>query len=98
VHLLSSASPVDLVHGPRALLETVAADYGTAPDNSFELSFEAVEDGLKAQLAVRRVPAGPGRALTTRHDNKELLHQDTIDVTSQVAGVAWGPTKVSRGP
>jgi hypothetical protein len=85
VHLLSSASPVDLIHGPRALLETVAADYGTAPDNSFELSFKAVE-GLKAQLAVRRVPAGPGRALTTRHDNKELLHQDTIDVTSQVTG------------
>ncbi|WP_326826477.1 TetR/AcrR family transcriptional regulator C-terminal domain-containing protein [Streptosporangium sp. NBC_01756] len=43
----------------RARLEAAAvADYGAAPDNSFEFGLQAIFDGLEAQLAARRAPAG----------------------------------------
>jgi hypothetical protein len=34
----------------RARLGTAAADYGAAPDNSFEFGLQALLDGLEAQL------------------------------------------------
>ena len=34
----------------RARLDTAAAEYGAAPDNSFELGLQALLDGLEAQL------------------------------------------------
>ena len=38
----------------RARLETAAADYGAAPDNTFEFGLQAILDGLEAQLIARR--------------------------------------------
>jgi AcrR family transcriptional regulator len=35
----------------RARLQTAAADYGAAPDNSFEFGLHVILDGLEAQLA-----------------------------------------------
>jgi AcrR family transcriptional regulator len=35
----------------RARLDTAAADYGAAPDNTFEFGLEAILDGLEARLA-----------------------------------------------
>jgi AcrR family transcriptional regulator len=49
----------------RARLETAAADYGAAPDNSFEFGLQAILDGLEAQLTTRRTPAGQERAPAT---------------------------------
>jgi AcrR family transcriptional regulator len=40
----------------RARLETAAADYGAAPDNSFEFGLQALLDGLEAQLIAHRTP------------------------------------------
>jgi hypothetical protein len=34
----------------RARLETTAADYGAAPENSFEFGLQAILDGLQVQL------------------------------------------------
>jgi AcrR family transcriptional regulator len=42
----------------RARLGTAAADYGAAPDNSFEFGLKAILDGLEAQLVAR--PSRPG--------------------------------------
>lgn len=43
----------------RARLEAAAvADYGAAPDHSFEFGLQAIFDGLEAQLAARRAPVG----------------------------------------
>jgi AcrR family transcriptional regulator len=36
----------------RARLGTAAADYGAAPDNSFEFGLQAILDGLEAQLII----------------------------------------------
>jgi hypothetical protein len=44
-------------HRLRARLETAAADYGAAPDNSFEIGLQAILDGLEVHLAARRTPA-----------------------------------------
>src|SRR6266511_5063504 len=41
----------------RARLETAAADYGAAPDNTFEFGLQAILDGMEAQLIARRTPA-----------------------------------------
>jgi AcrR family transcriptional regulator len=41
----------------RARLDTAAADYGAAPDNSFEFGLQAILDGLEVLIA-RRAPAG----------------------------------------
>jgi AcrR family transcriptional regulator len=41
----------------RTRLETAAADYGAAPDDSFEFGLEAILDGLQAQLIARRTPS-----------------------------------------
>lgn len=38
----------------RARLDTAAADYGAAPDNSFEFGLQAILDGLEARLMGRR--------------------------------------------
>jgi hypothetical protein len=40
----------------RASLDTAAAaDYGAAPDNTFEFGLQAILDGLQAQLTARPV-------------------------------------------
>jgi hypothetical protein len=41
----------------RASLDTAAADYGAAPENTFEFGLQAILDGLEAKLIVRRTPA-----------------------------------------
>ena len=41
----------------RTRLDTTAADYSAAPDNSFEFGLQAILDGLQAQLTTRRTPA-----------------------------------------
>ncbi|MFC6015086.1 TetR/AcrR family transcriptional regulator C-terminal domain-containing protein [Plantactinospora solaniradicis] len=42
----------------RARLESAAAaEYGAAPDDSFEFGLRAIFDGLEAQFAARRAPA-----------------------------------------
>lgn len=49
----------------RARLETTAADYGAAPDNSFEFGLQAILDGMQAQLTARHAP--PERAAIPPH-------------------------------
>lgn len=46
----------------RARLETAAADYAVAPDNSFEFGLRAILDGIEAELITRRMPAGASNA------------------------------------
>jgi AcrR family transcriptional regulator len=41
----------------RARLDTAAADYGAAPEDTFEFGLQAILDGLQAQLIARRTPA-----------------------------------------
>ncbi len=41
----------------RARLETTAADYGAAPEKSFEFGLQAILDGLQAQLITHRTPS-----------------------------------------
>jgi AcrR family transcriptional regulator len=42
----------------RARLQTAAAGYGAAPDNTFEFGLQAILDGLQARLTARCTPAG----------------------------------------
>ncbi len=42
----------------RARLETAAADYGAAPENTFEFGLQAILHGLEAQLIASCTPAG----------------------------------------
>jgi hypothetical protein len=39
-------------------LDTATADYGAAPEGSFEFGFQAILDGLEAQLTASHTPAG----------------------------------------
>ena len=41
----------------RARLQTAAAGYGAAPDNTFEFGLQAILDGLQARLTARCTPA-----------------------------------------
>ena len=41
----------------RVRLETAAADYGAAPEGSFEFGLQAILDGLEATLPIRRPSA-----------------------------------------
>jgi AcrR family transcriptional regulator len=41
----------------RARLETTAADYGAAPEKSFEFGLQAILDGLQSQLITHRTPS-----------------------------------------
>jgi AcrR family transcriptional regulator len=55
----------------RARLGTAAAaDYGAAPDNSFEFGLQAILDGLEAQLIARRTPAGQNARKPHRRDQE----------------------------
>ena len=42
----------------RTRLDTAAADYGAAPEHSFEFGLQAILDGLEAQLVAPGTPAG----------------------------------------
>jgi AcrR family transcriptional regulator len=42
----------------RASLDTAAADYGAAPENTFEFGLQAILDGLQARLDARRERLG----------------------------------------
>lgn len=42
----------------RARLAAASADYGAAPEGSFEFGLQAILDGLEAQLTTCRAPAG----------------------------------------
>jgi hypothetical protein len=42
----------------RDRLDTPAADYGAAPEHSFEFGLHAILDGLEAQLIAQGTPAG----------------------------------------
>ena len=54
----------------RARLGTAAADYGAAPDNSFEFGLQAILDGLRAQLTTRRTPADQNARKPPHHDQE----------------------------
>ena len=45
----------------RARLDTAAADYGAAPENSFDFGLQAILDGLQDQLAPTASSLGDGR-------------------------------------
>ncbi|TAU90824.1 TetR/AcrR family transcriptional regulator [Rhizobium leguminosarum] len=47
----------------RARLETAAAGYAAAPDNSFEFGLKALLDGIEAQLEMPSMPSGVSEAL-----------------------------------
>jgi AcrR family transcriptional regulator len=54
----------------RARLGTAAADYGAAPDNTFEFGIQAILDGLEAHLVARRAPADRNARTSARHDQE----------------------------
>jgi AcrR family transcriptional regulator len=49
----------------RARLAAASADYGAAPEGSFEFGLQAILDGLEAQLTACRTPAGQDRPPAT---------------------------------
>jgi|SRR5271166_1705674 len=49
----------------RARLAAASADYGAAPEGSFEFGLQAILDGLEAQLTTCRTPAGQDRPQVT---------------------------------
>jgi AcrR family transcriptional regulator len=50
----------------RARLETAAADYGAAPENSFEFGLQAILDGLEVKLAARGTSVGQNAPKSVR--------------------------------
>jgi AcrR family transcriptional regulator len=54
----------------RTRLDTAAADYGAAPEHSFEFGLQAILDGLEAQLLTRRTPADQNARTPLRHDQE----------------------------
>lgn len=54
----------------RARLDTAAADFAAAPDNTFEFGLQAILDGLQAQLITRRTPADQNARKPRRHDRE----------------------------
>ncbi len=54
----------------RARLETAAADYGGAPDQSFEFGLQVILDGLEAQLIASNTPAGRTARNPSHHDQE----------------------------
>jgi len=54
----------------RASLDTAAADYGAASENTFEFGLQAILDGLEAKLIVRRTPADQNARKPPRHDQE----------------------------
>jgi AcrR family transcriptional regulator len=67
----------------RARLATVAADYGAAPEGSFEFGLQAILDGLEAQLIARRrppdhnAPATTSRPGNNRQPRAGLVNKET---------------------
>ncbi len=61
----------------RARLQTAAANYAAAPDNSFEFGLHAILDGLEAQLPARPTPLEPTRVshATTTRGSRHIPHQ-----------------------
>jgi AcrR family transcriptional regulator len=54
----------------RARLGTAAADYGAAPENTFEFGLQAILDGLEAQLIARPTPADQNAGKSPRRDQE----------------------------
>ncbi len=54
----------------RARLGTAAADYGAAPDNTFEFGLQAILDGMEAQRIARRTPADQNARKPPHHDQE----------------------------
>ena len=54
----------------RARLDTAAADYGAAPEHSFEFGLQAILDGLEAQLTAHRTPADQNARTPPRPDQE----------------------------
>jgi AcrR family transcriptional regulator len=52
----------------RARLDTAAADYGAAPEHSFEFGLHAILDGLEAQLIAPRTPTDQNTRKPPRPD------------------------------
>ena len=51
----------------RARLQTAAAGYGAAPDNTFEFGLQAILDGLQARLTARCTPADQNARKSPSH-------------------------------
>ncbi len=56
----------------RARLDTAAADYGAAPDNTVEFGLRAILDGLEAQLTARHTPADQNARKAPHHRQEPL--------------------------
>jgi Tetracyclin repressor-like, C-terminal domain len=54
----------------RASLDTAAADYGAAPENTFEFGLQAILDGLEAQRIARPTPTYQNARKPPRHDQE----------------------------
>ncbi len=54
----------------RARLDTAAADYSAAPDNTFKFGLQAILDGLEAQLITRRMSADQSARKPSSHDQE----------------------------
>ena len=56
----------------RARLGNAAADYGAAPEGSFEFGLRAILDGLEAELSTCHAPGGQNRCVPPHHDPEPL--------------------------
>ncbi|HEX6509789.1 MAG TPA: TetR/AcrR family transcriptional regulator C-terminal domain-containing protein [Chloroflexota bacterium] len=54
----------------RTRLDTTAAEYGAAPENTFEFGLQAILDGLEAQLIAGRTPANRNERKPARHQHE----------------------------
>lgn len=61
----------------RDRLETAAANYGAAPDKTFEFGLQAILDGLEAQLSARCPPAGQNARKPPHHDQEDRARSPT---------------------
>jgi AcrR family transcriptional regulator len=61
----------------RARLDTPAADYAAAPENSFEFGLQAILDGLEDRLAASRVAAGQKARKPPNRDHASLHRRPT---------------------
>jgi AcrR family transcriptional regulator len=61
----------------RARLDTTAAEYAAAPENTFEFGLEAILDGLEAQLATHPTPAAHNPHQPPRQNRIRAVSADT---------------------
>jgi AcrR family transcriptional regulator len=61
----------------RVRLDTAAADFAEAPENTFEFGLQAILDGLEAHLTAHRMPADQNAPKPPHHDQESRATSPT---------------------